>query len=219
MNIVDVTVRKNSHDFRIFLTDRGKLLFSVDGGDIRHAKNLSDGHINFIGTVEIVVRGELLEMKSLELPADTYEILASSQEQIRRSIDEEQLLGRLKCEDKSSILKRVDRWKKRVCHYRKNGKNSNYAIHDFTIGAQTYRFFERRVESEMSWDGVLINPDYKVDRDLPGTGAVPAQRGELTFWLYYTKGERWKTIRELTLNELICVEIIRSYGLVREGKI
>ena len=118
-------------------------------------------------------------------------------------------------------MKRVDRWKKRIRHYRKEHKGEKipYAIHDFTIGAQTYRFYERRIDSLVSWDGIVINPAYKVDKQLPGMGAVPIQRGELTFWLYHTNEQGWGIVRELTLNEMICIEIIHSYGMVREGKI
>lgn len=130
-------------------------------------------------------------------------------------------MARLKREDKGDIVKRVDRWKKRIRHYRKEHKGEKipYAIHDFTIGAQTYRFYERRIDSLVSWDGIVINPAYKVDKQLPGMGAVPIQRGELTFWLYHTNEQGWGIVRELTLNEMICIEIIHSYGMVREGKI
>lgn len=221
MNIVETNIRKNAHNFKVMVTDKGALVYAMDDNEPKHARALKDGKLYFIGIQEVVVRGELQEWESVELPREDYEMLAEAQTQVKRAIDEEQTMARLKREDKSDIVKRVDKWKKRIRHYRKERKGEKipYAIHDFTIGAQSYRFYERRLDSPVSWDGIVINPAYKVDRRLPGTGAVPIQRGELTFWLYHMEEQGWGIVRELTLNEMICVEIIHSYGMVREGKI
>lgn len=221
MYIAETTVRKNAHNFSIFVTDRGDLTFRMDGGDEKHAKELKDGKILFIGTQEVVVKSEIQEWKDMELPEADFLLLAGAQERVKSALTEERTMERLKREEKNDILKRIDKWKKRVRHYRKEhkGKKIPYAIHDFIIGAQTYRFYERRIDSKVSWEGVVINPAYKVDKQLPGIGAVPMRRGELTFWLYHTDEQGWNIIRELTLNEMICVEIIHSYGMVREGKI
>ena len=155
----------------------------------------------------------------MELPDGDFALLQDAQERVLAAIAEEKTMERLKREDKSTILKRVDRWKKRVRYYKRDKKRYSYAIHDFTIGAQSYRFFERRMDTPMSWDGIIINPAYRVARIMPGMGAVPVQKGELTFWFYHDEEQGWFNVRELTLNEMICTEIIHSYGMVREGKI
>lgn len=218
MNVAECVVRKNSHDFSVCVTDKGNVVYRVDGGEERHAK-LKDGKLCFISVQEVVVRGELQEWREMELPEEEFAVLKDAQERVLAAIVEEKTMERLAREDKSTILKRVDRWKKRICHYRKNKTRLSYAIHDFTIGAQSYRFYERRMDSPVSWDGIIINPAYKVNRTLPGTGAVPVQKGELTFWYYHDEEQGWYNVRELTLNEMICIEIIHSYGMVREGKI
>ena len=218
MNVAECVVRKNSHDFSVCVTDKGNVVYRVDGGEERHAK-LKDGKLCFISVQEVVVRGELQEWREMELPEEEFAVLKDAQERVLAAIVEEKTMERLAREDKSTILKRVDRWKKRIRHYRKNKTRLSYAIHDFTIGAQSYRFYERRMVSPVSWDGIIINPAYKVNRTLPGTGAVPVQKGELTFWYYHDEEQGWYNVRELTLNEMICIEIIHSYGMVREGKI
>lgn len=218
MNVAECVVRKNSHDFSVCVTDKGDVIYSIDGGEERHAK-LKDGKLCFIGVQEVIVRGELQEWNEMELPDGDFAVLRDAQERVLTAVMEEKTMERLKREDKSTILKRVDRWKKRVRRYRKNKTRLSYAVHDFTIGAQTYRFYERRMDSPVSWDGIIINPAYKVNRTLSGTGAVPVQKGELTFWYYHDEEQGWYNVRELTLNEMICIEIIHSYGMVREGKI
>lgn len=218
MIVAECVVRKNSHDFSVCVTDKGNVVYRVDGGEERHAK-LKDGKLCFISVQEVVVRGELQEWREMELPEEEFAVLKDAQERVLAAIVEEKTMERLAREDKSTILKRVDRWKKRIRHYRKNKTRLSYAIHDFTIGAQSYRFYERRMDSPVSWDGIIINPAYKVNRTLPGTGAVPVQKGELTFWYYHDEEQGWYNVRELTLNEMICIEIIHSYGMVREGKI
>jgi len=221
MNIAETTVRKNAHNFSIFVTDKGALTFQIDGGEEKHARALKDGRLLFIGTQEVVVNGEIQEWKDMELPETDFTLLAEAQERVKAALDEGQTMERLKREDKGDMLKRIDKWKKRVRHYRKDrsGKKIPYAIHDFAIGAQTYRFYERRMDSPVAWDGIIINPAYKVARGLDGTGAVLVQKGELTFWYYHDDTQGWFNVRELTLNEMICAGIIHSYGLVREGKI
>ena len=221
MNIIETNIRKNAHNFKVMVTDKGALVYAMDDNEPKHARTLKDGKLYFIGIQEVVVRGELQEWESMELPKEDYKMLVEAQTQVKKAMDEEQTMARLKREDKSDIVRRVDKWKKRIRHYRKERKGERipYAIHDFTIGAQSYRFYERRLDSSVSWDGIVINPAYKVDKRLPGTGAVPIQRGELTFWLYHMEEQGWGIVRELTLNEMICVEIIHSYGMVREGKI
>ena len=218
MIVAECVVRKNSHDFSVCVTDKGNVVYRVDGGEERHAK-LKDGKLCFISVQEVVVRGELQEWREMELPEEEFAVLKDAQERVLAAIVEEKTMERLAREDKSTILKRVDRWKKRIRHYRTNKTRLSYAIHDFTIGAQSYRFYERRMDSPVSWDGIIINPAYKVNRTLPGTGAVPVQKGELTFWYYHDEEQGWYNVRELTLNEMICIEIIHSYGMVREGKI
>ena len=233
MNLIEVMVRVSTHNFTIHVTDKGALTYIMDDGAERYAKKLENGELVFTGKVEAMVRGELHEWRSIKLPEEEYERLVSVQEHTRNAIIEEQTMARLKREDKSQILKRVDKWKKRVRYYKKEQKGERlpYGVHDFTIGAQSYRFYERRLDSPVSRDGIVINPAYKVDRELPGAGAVPIQKGELTFWYYYSDGGEseddkgneestgWYNVRELTLNEMICVEIIHSYGLVHEGKL
>lgn len=161
MNVAETVVRKHSHDFTVCVTDKGAVTYSIDGGEELHAK-LKDGKLCFIGVQEVVVRGELQEWREMELPDGDFALLQDAQERVLAAIAEEKTMERLKREDKSTILKRVDRWKKRVRHYKRDKKRYSYAIHDFTIGAQSYRFFERRMDTPMSWDGIIINPAYRV---------------------------------------------------------
>lgn len=223
MNIAEIKVRRNTHEFTICVTDKGALTYQMDGENEKHAKGLKDGKLLFIDTQEVIVKGEMQEWKEMELEKEDFALLSDTQERIKYAINEEQTLARLRKEDKGDILKRVDGWKKKIRHYRKEkeGKRLSYAIHDFTIGAQSYRFYERHMDSPFSWDGILINPAYKVVQGIDGAGAVPVQKGALTFWYYHDdiQGQGWHNIRELTINEMICVEIIFSCGMVREGKI
>lgn len=221
MNVAETVVRKNSHNFCIHVTDKGALTFSVDGGEEKHARALEDGKLFFIGVQEVVVRGEIEEWREMVLPEEAYKFLLDAQKRVTATLAEERTISGLKSENKESLLKRVDKWKKKVRHYRKNGKGKrlDYAVHDFTIGAQSYRFFERRIDNPLAWDGIIINPAYKVSRSLDGIGAIPIQKGALTFWCYHDNDQGWYNVRELTLNEMICIEIIHSHGLVREGKI
>ena len=221
MNVAETVVRKNSHNFSIHVTDKGALTFSMDGGEEKHAKALKDGKIFFIGLQEVVVKGEIQEWKEMVLPEEDFTLLSVAQDRVIAALAEDRTMSSLKNEDKSTLLKRVDKWKKRVRHYRKDGKGErlDYAVHDFTIGAQSYRFYERRMNTAWAWDGIIINPAYKVSRSLDGIGAIPVQKGALTFWYYHDDEQGWYNVRELTLNEMICIEIIHSHGMVREGKI
>lgn len=221
MYIAETVIRMFAHSMQIAVTGKGEIKFSFDGGQTKNAKKFEDGKIIFIGIEELVVKGELQEFKSIQLPQEDYDKLASAQEAILNDIAAEKSSALLRRENRNDILKRVDRWSKKIKKYKKNKNDKTkitYAVHDFTIGAQTYRFFERKLKSEYSDDGILINPAYSVERGFP-EGAVPVKRGELTFWIYFTEEEGWQTVRELTLNELTCVEIIRRHGMVASGKI
>lgn len=218
MNIAEVTTRVLAHSLQVAITDKGDVKYSIDGNEMKHAKTIRDGKIIFIGSEELVVKGELQEFEFMQLPPKDYEMLESVRLRVLKDMAAEKSLEQVKKENKDDILKRVDKWSKRVRKYKKDGVKKTYAVHNFIIGAQSYRFFERNLKSEYSRDGILINPVYSVRRGLPG-GAVPIKRGELVFWLYYTEEDGWNTIRELTLNEIICTEIIRAYGMVATGKI
>ena len=119
MNIVEVTIRKNAHNFTVMVTDKGTLVYTMDDNEPKHARALKDGKLYFIGTQEVVVRGELQTWESMEIPEADYVMLAETQDQIKKAMDEEQTMARLKREDKGDIVKRVDRWKKRIRRYRK----------------------------------------------------------------------------------------------------
>ncbi len=218
MNRAETTIRVFAHSMQIMVTDNGKIKFSIDGGETKNARTFADGMIFFIGTEEIIIKGELREFKYIKLPPEDYEKLRAAWMQVLQEIEEEKKSALLKGEEQKDILKRVDKWKKRIKKYKINKVKKEYVVHDFTIGAQSYRFFERYLVSDYSMDGVLINPAYSVRRGLPG-GAVLQKRGELTFWIYHTEEEGWRTVRELTVNELTCVEIIHKYGLVVNGKL
>lgn len=217
MNIAEETIRIFAHTMKIIITDKGEIKFSFDFGEVKNAKKLEDSRIFFIGTEEIVVKGELKEYKCIELPQETYNKLASVQKQILSEIEKEATTVFLRKESQNDNLKRVDKWRKKIKKYKENKVKKMYAVHDFTIGAQSYKFYERRLISKYSADGILINPAYSVERGFPA-GAVPVKRGELMFWLYYTEEDGWQTVREITLNEMTCIEIIRKHGMVALGK-
>lgn len=119
MNIAETTIRKNSHNFTVNVTDKGALTYQMDDGMVKHAKCLKDGKVYFIGSQEVVVKGEIQEWKDMDLPEKDYAFLVEAQERIKTALAEEQTMERLKREDKSDMLKRVDKWKKRVRHYRR----------------------------------------------------------------------------------------------------
>lgn len=121
MNIAETIVRKNAHNFSIFVTDKGDLTFQMDDGEEKHARALKDGKLLFIGTLEVVANGEIQEWKDMDLPEADFILLAEAQQRVRDALDEEQTMERLKREgeDKSNMLKRIDKWKKRVKWYRK----------------------------------------------------------------------------------------------------
>lgn len=217
MIIAESQIRIFAHAMKIMVTDKGEIKFSFDSEEVKNAKKFEDGKIFFIGTEELVVKGELKEYKYIEIPVETYNKLASVQAQILNEIEQETSSALLMRETQSDTLKRVDRWRKKIKKYKENKVKKTYAVHDFTIGAQSYRFYERRLISKYSSDGILINPAYSVERGFPA-GAVPVKRGELMFWLYYTDDDGWQTVREMTLNEMTCVDIIRKHGMVAMGK-
>lgn len=90
MNIVEITIRKNAHNFTIMVTDKGTLVYIMDDNEPKHARALKDGKLYFIGMQEVVVRGELQTWENMELPEADYEMLVEAQEQIKKALDEEQ---------------------------------------------------------------------------------------------------------------------------------
>lgn len=82
MNIAEITVCKNSHDFKINVTDKGALTFQIDGGEVKNAKALKDGKLFFIGTQEIVVKGEIVERNDIELSKEDFSILEEAQKRV-----------------------------------------------------------------------------------------------------------------------------------------
>lgn len=220
MNIVESEIKREGHQYKIAINDIGELLYSVDGGEEKFARTFRDGKLIFNGAQEILVNGQYSKVEGFELPEEEYNRLSSIQAQILKDSELAQSMERFR-RGNTDVLKQVDKWKHKIRSYKKAKAKIRYVIHDFTIGAQTYRFYERNLQSEVSPDGILINPAYKVTvtNDMTETGAVPVQLGELIFWRYFFEGRGWETIRELTLNELLCVEIIKLHGMVATGKL
>lgn len=215
-------IRREGHRYKVFVNEVGELLFTVDEGEPKYARSFKDGRLIFNGAQELFVNGQYSKVESFEIPTDEYERLSNIQMQILKDLEIKQSAERLRLADKSDILKYVDKWKYRIRSYRIEKKIKNpkifYAIHHFKIGAQTYWFYERKIKSEVSPDGILINPTFKVSGDMDKSGAVPVQLGEIIFWRFYHDGD-WETLRELTFNELICIEIIKTHGAVVSGKL
>jgi len=205
MVIVERTITNNILNYSVAVDDKGNVICDFGDGQKRSAEKFKGGHL------------VLEEGKELEIPARDYKVLSETRKQILNDINYDRTASGIQKEDPKELIRRVDKWKKKVKRYKVDGEKKEYAVHEFKIGAQSYKFHERRIASPVSKDGVLINPAYKVSKELT-VGAVPVRKGELTFWRYkYEDG--WKNVRPLTLNEMICVEIIRTSGMVREGKI
>lgn len=210
----EITVRKLGHVFCFYVMDSGKVEYSIDNGAAFAVKEIADGKVRFVTKQEIVVKGELVEIGSLSLSDADFASLKGAQEATLRKM-QKQAARKLdgdhakKDKERKEALRRVDSWKHKVSTYKdKAGNKQKYCIHNFRIGDNKYRFTERDIPGS----GVIINPDYKVSREMPDVGGVPKRYGELIFWDYFFEGEDWRRVRVLTNNELICLDIIQKYG-------
>ena len=52
MNIVETNIRKNAHNFKVMVTDKGALVYAMDDNEPKHARALKDGKLYFIGIQE-----------------------------------------------------------------------------------------------------------------------------------------------------------------------
>lgn len=222
MEMAGFEIRREGHRYKVFVDEAGELLFVVDEGEPKYARSFKDGRLIFNGAQELFVNGQYSKVESFEMPPDEYERLSNIQVQILKDLETKQSAERLGLANKGDILKYADKWKYKIRSYRIEKKIKSpkifYALHHFKIGAQTYWFYERKLKSEVSPDGILINPTFKVSGDMDKSGAVPVQLGEIIFWRFYHDGD-WETLRELTFNELICIEIIKTHGAVVSGKL
>lgn len=115
---------------------------------------------------------------------------------------------------KKEVLKRVDKWSKKIKTVKKDGEKQKYAVHTFSIGANQYKFFERQIPGI----GIVVNPNYKITPEIPAAGGIPFKSGDLIFWKYHFGEERgWEVVRQLTNNEKTCLEVICQYGHFSSG--
>lgn len=208
MKIVEYDFKSDSHRFNVWLTESGRIEYTIDGGEVFHAKKLENRKLIFIKPQEVIKKNELFTIHYVEVPEAIYAELAQAQANILVGKEEKNLAHGFGA-DKITASK-VDSWKKKLYKTKDNKTNKKtvYCVHDFQIGNNKYRFVERKIEGV----GIVINPDYKISEELPNVGGVPKQYGELMFWDYFFQDTGWKRVREMTYNEVICYTLIKKYG-------
>ena len=232
----EIDITKYGHTFHFIVTDEGVVQYQIDGGEFFTAINLDEGKVWFDGKVEISIEGDIAEISSLNLSDRDYQTLKDAQdmaiaqdmamqhsnedsaedasEQEKTEQDDEAMPAPVDTPlvdiDGYALMRQVDNWKKKMYTYKnKKGVKNKYCLHTLTIGVNKYCFIEREIPGM----GVVINPDYKIQDDMPNVGGLLKRHGELMFWDYYFEGEGWKKIRPLSYNELICVSMIKTYGV------
>ena len=205
--VKELSVKKYGHRFTLYLTASGRIDYRVDNGDLFTAKSLENGFLSFIKKQEIVVKGEIRVLDGLELNGVDYDELKSIQTSIFTKQEERSLLSF--ADVKKDALHLVDKWEHKVRSYKgKDNVKRKLCIHSFRIGNDSYVFVERCLPNV----GVVINPDYLIQEELPTVGGVPKQYGELMFWDYLFEDRGWDRVRVLSNNELICLSIVEQFG-------
>lgn len=212
--LVEAEVKKFGHHFHVGVDeDTGAVMFSIDGGEAAAAKSLTEGKVLFYSDREVVVKDTIQLVRSLELSAADFLLLKSAQDRIFTDRAAEKSRAKKAAAD---YRRQIQRWKQKVKKRRLPDKSyEKYCVHDISIGADRYSFLEHIVPG--AEDAVIINPNYRIDPDMPGIGGRVSRYGELIVWEYWEAEKGWYVVRELTFNEKICVTLIYDYGYFSKG--
>lgn len=213
--LAEVEVRKYGHRFEVGVDEEtAKVLVSIDGGEPENAKALQDGKVVFFGDREIIVKGEIKLIRYVDLADADFAYLRAAVDRIK--ID--QAASKEAKKAAQSYRSQIASWKRKVRRRRLPDKSwEKYAIHYITIGADHYSFFEHVVPQ--AEETIVINPNYRLTADVEGAGGRVARYGELFVWEYYTEEKGWYIIRELSMNEKICVALIYDGGYFAKNSI
>ena len=213
-HLAEVDIKKFGHHFLVGVDeDTGKIDFSIDGEEKSEAKQLLDGKVIFYSEREVVVKDTIQLVRELELTDADFRLLKSAQDRVLSDMAAERSKAKKAAGD---YRRQIQRWKQKVKKRRLPDKSvEKYCVHDITIGADRYSFFEHIVPG--AEDAVIINPNYRLENDMPGIGGRVARYGELIVWEYWEEDKGWYVVRELTFNEKICVTLIYDYGHFSKG--
>ena len=112
MKIVEYDFKSNSHRFNVWLTESGRIEYTIDGGEVFHAKKLENGKLIFIKPQEVIKKNELFTIHYVEVPEAIYAELAQAQANILVGKEEKNLAHGFAA-DKITASK-VDSWKKKL---------------------------------------------------------------------------------------------------------
>lgn len=207
-NIVETEAKYKNHYFIIGVDEEsGKINVAIDGGEPIQAKGLQNGNLVFYSERELVVKDKLESVREVPIPEADFKLLRAAVERIMLDKAASQKAKKAA----QTYRGQITRWRKKVRSRKmEDGSLDKYVIHDMTIGADRYSFSEHIVPG--AEETVVINPNYKLSEDTEGVGGRVARYGNLFVWQYWTEEKGWYTVRELTMNEKICVVIIYDYG-------
>lgn len=213
--LAEADVKKFGHHFWVGVeSETGQVKFAVDGGEKAAAKALLDGRVIFYAEREIVVKDSIQLVKSIDLTAADFLLLKSAQERILA--DRAAAASEAK-KAAGDYRRQISRWKQKVKKRKLADKSfEKYCIHDISIGADRYSFLEHIVPG--AEDAVVINPNYRIEPEVPGAGGRVSRYGEMIVWEYWQEETGWYIVRELSFNEKICVALIYDYGYFSRGK-
>lgn len=213
--LAKVDVRKHGHHFEVGVDEEtAKVFVSIDGGEPEKAKTLQDGKVIFFGEREIIVKGEIKLIRYLDLVDTDFSYLRAAVDRIK--ID--QATSKEAKMAAQSYRSQIASWKQKVRRRRLPNKSwEKYAVHSITIGADHYSFFEHVIPQ--AEETIIINPNYRLSADVEGVGGRVARYGELFVWEYYTQEKGWYIVRELSMNEKICVALIYDEGYFARNNI
>lgn len=212
--LAEADIKKMGHHFLVGVDeDTGKVEVAIDGGEPTEAKGLMDGKVIFYSDKEITVKDTIQLVRSIELTAANFQLLKSAQDRVNADREAEKSRAKKAAGD---YRKQIQRWKQKIQKRKLADKSiEKYCIHDISIGADRYSFLEHIVPG--AEEAVVINPNYRIDKDVPGIGGRVARHGELIVWEFWEESKGWYVVRELTFNEKICVTLIYDYGYFAKG--
>lgn len=82
MKIVEYDFKSDSHRFNVWLTESGRIEYTIDGGEVFHAKKLENGKLIFIKPQEVIKKNELFTIHYVEVPEAIYAELAQEVKEI-----------------------------------------------------------------------------------------------------------------------------------------
>lgn len=111
MKIVEYDFKSDSHRFNVWLTESGRIEYTIDGGEVFHAKKLENGKLIFIKPQEVIKKNELFTIHYVEVPEAIYAELAQAQANILVGKEEKTL---------HMVLTQIKSRQARLIHGRRN---------------------------------------------------------------------------------------------------